>query len=38
VTLAAAHDRLLAPMIARGALDADMAPFSARRFDVPQAA
>ncbi|MBR0670491.1 NAD(P)/FAD-dependent oxidoreductase [Neoroseomonas soli] len=38
VTLAAAHERLLAPMIARGALDADMAPFSARRFDVPQAA
>lgn len=38
VTLAAAHDRLLAPMIARGALDADMAPFGAGRFDVPQAA
>jgi hydrogen cyanide synthase HcnC len=38
VTLAAAHERLLAPMIARGALDADMAPFSARRFDVPQTA
>lgn len=38
VTLAAAHGALLAPMIARGALDADMAPFSARRFDVPQAA
>ena len=38
VTLAAAHDRLLAPMIASGALAADMAPFSARRFDVPQAA
>jgi glycine/D-amino acid oxidase-like deaminating enzyme len=38
VTLAAAHERLLAPMILRGALDPDMAPFSARRFDVPQAA
>ena len=38
VTLAAAHGALLAPMVARGALDDDMAPFSARRFDVPQAA
>ncbi len=38
VTLAAAHDALLAPMIARGALDADMAPFGAWRFDVPQVA
>jgi glycine/D-amino acid oxidase-like deaminating enzyme len=32
VTLAAAHARLLAPMIARGALDAALDPFSARRF------
>lgn len=38
VTLAAAHGALLAPMVARGALDADMTPFSAGRFDVPQAA
>jgi glycine/D-amino acid oxidase-like deaminating enzyme len=38
VTLAAAHAQLLAPMIAGSGLDADMAPFSARRFDVPQAA
>jgi glycine/D-amino acid oxidase-like deaminating enzyme len=39
VTLAAAHAGLLAPMIAGGAgLDPAMAPFSARRFDVPQAA
>jgi hydrogen cyanide synthase HcnC len=38
VTLAAAHSDLLAPMIARGALDDDLAAFSARRFDVPQAA
>ena len=35
VTLAAAHSELLAPMIARGALDASVASFSARRFDVP---
>lgn len=38
VTLAAAHAQLLAPMIARGALDASVAAFSARRFDVPAAA
>ncbi len=35
VTLAAAHAELLAPMIARGALDASVASFSVRRFDVP---
>lgn len=34
VTLAGAHARLLAPMIARGALDPMLDPFSARRFDV----
>lgn len=33
VTLAGAHARLLAPMIAAGALDPAMAPFSAQRFD-----
>jgi glycine/D-amino acid oxidase-like deaminating enzyme len=38
VTLAAAHARLLAPMIARGALDPMLDRFSARRFDVPAAA
>ncbi len=38
VTLAGAHARLLAPMIAAGALDPMLAPFSARRFDVPRAA
>ena len=32
VTLAAAHARLLAPMIAQGALDASLDAFSARRF------
>jgi glycine/D-amino acid oxidase-like deaminating enzyme len=32
VTLAAAHGKLLAPMIARGALDPFLAPFSAERF------
>ena len=32
VTLAAAHALLLAPMIARGALDPALAPFSAARF------
>jgi len=32
VTLAAAHGKLLAPMIARGALDPFLAPFSAGRF------
>ena len=35
VTLAAAHAELLAPMIARGALDGSVASFSVRRFDVP---
>ncbi len=38
VTLAAAHARALAPMIAKGALDPMLDPFSARRFDVPAAA
>jgi glycine/D-amino acid oxidase-like deaminating enzyme len=38
VTLAAAHARLLAPMIAKGALDPMLDRFSARRFDVPAAA
>lgn len=38
VTLAGAHARLLAPMIARGALDPALDPFSAKRFDVPRAA
>jgi octopine oxidase subunit B len=38
VTLAGAHARLLAPMIAAGALDPMLAPFSAGRFDVPAAA
>lgn len=38
VTLAAAHAELLALMIARGALDASVASFSARRFDVPATA
>jgi glycine/D-amino acid oxidase-like deaminating enzyme len=38
VTLAGAHARLLAPMIAAGSLDPVLAPFSARRFDVPRAA
>ncbi len=38
VTLAGAHARTLAPMIASGALDPMLAPFSARRFDVPRAA
>jgi glycine/D-amino acid oxidase-like deaminating enzyme len=32
VTLAAAHGKLLAPMIARGELDPFLAPFSAKRF------
>ncbi len=35
VTLAAVHSQLLAPMIARGALEPTLAPFSARRFHVP---
>jgi hydrogen cyanide synthase HcnC len=38
VTLAGAHANLLAPMIAAGSLDAILAPFSAKRFDVPAAA
>ena len=38
VTLAAAHALHLAPMLAAGALPADFAPFSARRFDVPATA
>lgn len=37
VTLAANHAGTIAPMIAAGALDPDLAVFSARRFDVPQA-
>ena len=38
VTLAGAHANAFAPMVAVGALDPVLAPFSARRFDVPQAA
>jgi octopine oxidase subunit B len=38
VTLAAAHAKLFAPMVAAGALDPALAPFSAKRFDVPAAA
>jgi glycine/D-amino acid oxidase-like deaminating enzyme len=38
VTLAGAHARLFAPMVAAGALDPILAPFSAKRFDVPAAA
>jgi octopine oxidase subunit B len=38
VTLAAAHARLFAPMVAAGALDPALELFSARRFDVPAAA
>jgi octopine oxidase subunit B len=39
VTLAAAHALTVAPMIAKGRLDATLVgPFSARRFDVRQAA
>jgi hydrogen cyanide synthase HcnC len=38
VTLAGAHARLLAPMIAAGRLDPMLDPFSARRFGVRQAA
>jgi glycine/D-amino acid oxidase-like deaminating enzyme len=38
VTLAAAHANAFAPMVAQGVLDPIMAPFSARRFDVPAAA
>jgi hydrogen cyanide synthase HcnC len=37
VTLAAAHAERLAPAIANGRLDADLAAFSAGRFNVPQA-
>ncbi|EFH13121.1 NAD(P)/FAD-dependent oxidoreductase [Teichococcus cervicalis] len=38
VTLAGTHANRLAPMIAAGALEPEMAPFSARRFDVRHAA
>jgi hydrogen cyanide synthase HcnC len=38
VTLAGAHANLFAPMVAAGALDPVLAPFSAKRFDVPEAA
>ncbi len=38
VTLAGAHARLLAPMIAEGKLDPMLEPFTARRFDVHAAA
>ncbi len=38
VTLAAAHANLFAPMVAAGALDPVLARFSAKRFDVPEAA
>ena len=38
VTLAGVHANAFAPMVAAGALAPEMAPFSARRFDVPQAA
>jgi hydrogen cyanide synthase HcnC len=38
ITLAPAHCDLVAAMIARGALDDGMAPFSAARFHVPAAA
>ncbi|HTU52887.1 MAG TPA: FAD-dependent oxidoreductase [Acetobacteraceae bacterium] len=38
VTLAAAHAMTLAPMIAAGTLDPGLSGFSARRFDVPEAA
>ena len=37
VTLAGAHANLFAPMVARGGLDPQLAPFSAARFDVPAA-
>ena len=33
-----AHARVLAPMIVAGALDPVLAPFSAKRFDVQNAA
>ena len=38
VTLAAGHALFLAPMLAAGALAPELAVFSARRFDVSQAA
>jgi glycine/D-amino acid oxidase-like deaminating enzyme len=38
VTLAGAHANAFAPMIAAGALDPMLTPFSAERFDVPAAA
>ena len=38
VTLAGAHANAFAPMVAAGVLDPVIAPFSAKRFDVPQAA
>ncbi len=38
VTLAAAHATALAPQIAAGALAPELAPFAAKRFDVPAAA
>ena len=38
VTLAGAHARLLAPMLARGALEAELTAFDAGRFDVQGAA
>ena len=38
VTLAAAHANLFAPMVAAGFLDPELDRFSARRFDVPNAA
>ena len=38
VTLAANHALALAPMIAAGKLPDEMKPFSAKRFDVPEAA
>ena len=38
VTLAGAHANLFAAMVAEGALDPMLAPFSAGRFDVPAAA
>ncbi len=38
VTLAGAHANAFAPMVVAGALDPMMAPFSAKRFDVSQAA
>jgi glycine/D-amino acid oxidase-like deaminating enzyme len=38
VTLAAIHARVLAPALRDGALPDECAPFTTRRFDVPQAA